>query len=163
MLLGTTILLLAGVWTFGGRTAAHVTASVNCRWADPPAAPGKDGRLTAGQTIELTGGVAEITFSRGARVLLEAPATLTIRTDNSAYLEGGKVVAKVPKEAWGFTVLTPWAEVVDLGTEFAVQSDANGQGEAHVFSGHARRRKRSLRLLSLPNPPLSQECPLLSP
>ncbi len=134
-LLGTAVLLLAGVWMFGNRTAARVTAAVNCRWADPAAAPGKDGRLTTGQTVELTGGVAEITFNKGAHVLLEAPATLKIKTDNSVYLQAGKVVAKVPKEAVGFTVLTSWAEVVDLGTEFAVQSDADGQGEAHVFSG----------------------------
>lgn len=30
---------------------------------------------------------------------------------------------------------TPWGEVVDQGTEFAVESDDGGRGEAHVFAG----------------------------
>jgi hypothetical protein len=50
-------------------------------------------------------------------------------------LQAGKLVASVPTKAIGFTVETPEAEFVDLGTEFGVKVDEHGTAEATVFRG----------------------------
>ena len=41
----------------------------------------------------------------------------------------------MPRFARGYTILTPTAEVVDLGTEFGVDVDDSGASEVHVFDG----------------------------
>src|SRR5205085_4671235 len=50
-------------------------------------------------------------------------------------LTQGRMSANVPRQALGFTVETPSAKVVDLGTRFAVKVEADGTTEAHVFEG----------------------------
>ncbi len=53
----------------------------------------------------------------------------------SCTLELGQVMAEVPARASGFTIHTPTAAVVDLGTNFAVSVDTTGVTEVHVFKG----------------------------
>jgi hypothetical protein len=50
----------------------------------------------------------------------------------------------VPERAKGFTVETPSATLVDLGTEFAADVDPHGNGEVHVFRGEVIVQPRSL-------------------
>ena len=97
--------------------------------------------LSAGQRLALQQGLAEISFDTGATVILEGPAELTLGpaeradvppstlpipppTANACSLTLGKLVARVPREAHGFTVHTPNMKIVDLGTEFAVDVSA---------------------------------------
>ncbi|MFC4993591.1 FecR domain-containing protein [Rubritalea tangerina] len=68
-------------------------------------------------------------------MILEGPAHYTITGDNHGQLAYGKFVAKVPKGAEGFTVDYPNGKVVDLGTEFGVQLDRNGDLSVGVFEG----------------------------
>lgn len=92
--------------------------------------------LLRGQRLELQAGLAEIEFDSGARLVLEAPATLVAEGDNVCRLEVGRLVARVERaSAKGFVVETPLTRVVDLGTEFAVEVAADGETELHVFEG----------------------------
>jgi len=46
------------------------------------------------------------------------------------------LTANVPSQAVGFTVQTPWATVVDYGTEFGLSTEQTNGVEVHVFEGN---------------------------
>jgi len=50
-------------------------------------------------------------------------------------LENGSMTANVPSQAVGFRVQTPWATVVDYGTEFGLSTGQTNGAEVHVFKG----------------------------
>ena len=89
-----------------------------------------------GQKLRLSRGLAEIAFGSGvAKVVLAAPACLEILAEQDGFLHAGSLTANVPHEAAGFTIRTPTARVVDLGTEFGVAVEKSGRSEVHVFVG----------------------------
>ncbi|MCM8527440.1 MAG: FecR domain-containing protein [Lentisphaeraceae bacterium] len=85
--------------------------------------------------IEVESGNLEITFDSGAVVLMQGRSSLRLETAGRAFLNYGKVSAKVPEEAIGFIINTPQGTVVDLGTEFAVNVDEGKGMEVHVIEG----------------------------
>jgi hypothetical protein len=91
--------------------------------------------LISGQQLELAAGEIELTFADGATVAVEGPAQLRLHSNGRAELTQGKLVAAVPPQAIGFTVQTPAATIVDLGTEFGVTVDPQGRTETQVFKG----------------------------
>lgn len=93
-----------------------------------------DGALLHSAPYELRGGFMELAYTNGATVLIEAPATFELRSASVLLLHTGNLSAQVPATAVGFTVETPTAKVVDLGTEFGVSANANAS-EVHVFKG----------------------------
>jgi hypothetical protein len=85
--------------------------------------------------LQLRAGVAEVEFYSGASVILEAPMQVRVLSDRKLYLAAGRLRARVPEQARGFTVNGENYSVTDLGTEFGV-SAADGQPwEVHVFAG----------------------------
>jgi ferric-dicitrate binding protein FerR (iron transport regulator) len=80
------------------------------------------------------GSVALIT-SRGARLVIEAPAEFRFESSQRLHLKRGRLAADVPPPAKGFTVITPSGDAVDLGTRFGVDVPATGSAEVHVFQG----------------------------
>ena len=105
----------------------------DCRWADPMETPGRD--MIVGKFLRLEGGLAEVEFDQGARVILQGPATLELLSGNMARLLRGTMTAKVPTAAHGFTMLTPQGKIVDLGTEFGLAVDDGGATSVRVFTG----------------------------
>jgi hypothetical protein len=91
--------------------------------------------MRAGKSLRLEGGLAEIEFDRGARVILQGPAGLELISGSSARLLRGTMTVRVPPAARGFTVLAPHGKVVDLGTEFGLSVDPRGETMLHVFTG----------------------------
>ena len=85
--------------------------------------------------IHLAGGLARIEFFSGATVLLEGDAELEIVSAWAAKFGKGKIRVSVPPPAEGFRISTPGMELIDIGTEFAVNLDDNGAAEVHVFEG----------------------------
>lgn len=94
--------------------------------------------LAAGQlqtgSLSLISGAAELSFDSGTDVVLEAPCELVVESSNSARLLAGNVVVNVTELSNGFTLYTPEAEILDLGTEYAVALDEVST-EVHVFDG----------------------------
>ncbi|TWT78907.1 FecR protein [Planctomycetes bacterium CA13] len=84
---------------------------------------------------ELTGGFVELTFDNGVEVIVESPASFEIASQMFMILQSGRLAAKVSPEGDGFTVETPTANIVDFGTEFAVEVLADKSSEVHVFDG----------------------------
>jgi hypothetical protein len=99
------------------------------RGAMRPGQPLEPGRLS------LDAGTIEVTIRNGARILLEGPATLELRTPMRAYLQTGQAVVQVPKAASGFVLETRDAHVLDLGTEFGVKVGPDRGTEVQVYQG----------------------------
>lgn len=104
---------------------ATLTALHGAQWG--ATTPQLGDELRPGQVLMLTVGFAEITTVRGAKVILQAPCKVElIDSPNAMRLHTGKLVGvcQTP-DSRGFTVLTPTARVVDIGTRFGInQSDS---------------------------------------
>jgi hypothetical protein len=101
---------------------------------------------SAGATLEpgwlrFKSGMVVIEFFSGARVLLEGPAELELRSGNEAFCQSGRLRAQVPAQAHGFTVATSRFNVVDLGTAFGLQVSADGSGQVKVLQGQVELRQ----------------------
>ncbi len=90
----------------------------------------------------LTSGIVELTYASDVKVLIEAPASFLLVDQETIELLDGKLSAHVPEDGIGFTVETPRAAVVDLGTDFGVEV-MNQDAEIHVFTGVVRIDLRS--------------------
>jgi hypothetical protein len=101
-------------------------------------------RIETGQVLDLASGVVELLLSSGAKVTIEGPARFEATSELEANLEVGKIAAAAPRVARGYTVLTPTAELVDIGTQFGVLVDDRGDSELHVFDGDVVARSRSV-------------------
>ena len=83
----------------------------------------------------LTEGVVELNFDGGARVRVEGPAEFEAKSAGRIELARGRLSAHVPRRARGFTVSTPTAEIIDLGTEFGVEVESSGLTNVEVHRG----------------------------
>lgn len=97
-------------------------------------------RVRAGERLVLAAGSAQLEFNCGATILLTAPAIFTPTGAASAHLESGRLTGEVSKG--NFRLLTPTAEVVDLGTAFGVIADAKVGTEVVVFDGKVQIKPR---------------------
>ncbi len=113
---------------------AHITRVTQARFNGRAEAPVVGAEVRAG-TLELADGFAEITLTNGVRMVLEAPVKVELPASKGATLRSGRLVATVPEGARGFSIDTPRARVVDLGTEFGVGVRESGDTEVQVFRG----------------------------
>jgi hypothetical protein len=149
LLVGSAAALFVGVlfsiWgrsggSFSGdsHTAAVATlvGTHDCRWLDSnmESQRGPGARLPLGK-LRLAEGLAELVFDCGAQVILEGPAEFELTGAKSATAWQGRLVAKVPPGATGFTVSTPDAKIIDHGTEFALAVEESQATEVHVIAG----------------------------
>jgi len=88
-------------------------------------------------SLWLQKGVVTIDFDYGAQVVIEAPAEFSLNSPEDMTLLYGRLYACVPARSKGFTVETPIAQIIDLGTEFAVKVDYDQTCEVHMIKGTA--------------------------
>ena len=112
---------------------ARLVATMDAAW--PERASLAAGQSLASMPVQLQSGLAEIRFSSGASIVLQGPARCQLESPSSVRLLHGRLSASVPERAIGFSVRTPLANVVDLGTEFAIHSTPAGNTDVHVFRG----------------------------
>ncbi|MEM6330289.1 MAG: LamG-like jellyroll fold domain-containing protein [Planctomycetota bacterium] len=122
--------------------AATLTGAVDCDWE-----PGFDARygefLAEGREIRLRSGLVQLTFESGAKIVLQGPAAFVADSGMFAQMTRGKISALCPQSARGFRLRTPTAEIIDIGTEFAVAVESTGDSEVHVFKGEVVARSLS--------------------
>ncbi|TWT98858.1 LamG-like jellyroll fold domain-containing protein [Neorhodopirellula pilleata] len=110
------------------------------RWPEP-AMRLLEGDLLSVGPVEFLAGVMEVDFFCGASVVVEGPATLELESDWSMRLHSGRLRATVPPAARGFVVKAADSEIIDLGTEFAVEVGADAarveviDGEVELSGG----------------------------
>lgn len=124
-------------------SAARITGLVDCQWGQDQRHYGFGDVVSNGESVELTDGLLQLTFNSGAKVIIQGPARFVPQSAMLAKLERGKISALVSESAHGYTVVTPTAEIVDLGTEFAVDVTNDGSTELHVLDGDVLARRRS--------------------
>lgn len=114
---------------------ARLTHQHEAVWAEGQIGAQRGAFLQTGRRLTLTSGLAKITYDDGVEVLLEGPTAYVVTNLGAGTLERGRLTATVRKAARGFTITTPTATVVDLGTEFGVAVDRSGVTETTVFQG----------------------------
>ncbi len=127
---------------------ARVTRLVDARFSHGSQSVKPDEFLDPNDQLVLQKGLAEIKFASGARVVLEGPCTFRAEAANACRLDAGRLAALVTRRARGFTVTTSTVEIVDLGTEFGVQTAQGGETEVHVFRGEVAVRRMAATLPS---------------
>lgn len=102
--------------------AGHATLrrSVDLNWSGGVTSY-HEGDVLPDGLLEFDEGVAEIDFFCGATLVVEGPAALDIESDWSVRVINGRLRANVPPAARGFIVKAADSEIVDLGTEFALE------------------------------------------
>ena len=87
------------------------------------------------EIVRLFAGSVELTFDQGAVVTVDGPVEFRPLSTGQLELRRGRLLASVPQQAIGFTVSTPTSQVVDLGTEFEVAVNDEGQSDVQVLRG----------------------------
>ena len=113
----------------------------DCKWNDVETSHPEGWRLMPGE-LHLRTGVAEIRFDSGATLIIEGPTRLDIESAHAATLKEGRIVLRGDEVSEGFSLNTPDATLVDIGTEYAVSVEQDGQSEVHVFDGKVLRHVR---------------------
>lgn len=98
-------------------------------------APGAGEPLNPG-FIRLRSGSAQVEFYSGATVRLQGPCEFGLNSASRGFLRSGRLTAHVSPRAHGFTIAAPGIAVVDLGTEFGMKVEANGDAQVQVLRGH---------------------------
>ncbi|MEM1294167.1 MAG: LamG-like jellyroll fold domain-containing protein [Verrucomicrobiota bacterium] len=122
----------------GLEPVAIISAIEEVKWQKGEQASLSVGSLVKPGVLMLESGKVKLDFFCGAAVVLAGPAELQVLSEKRAFLLHGKAAATVPLAAVGFTIRTPDAAVVDLGTEFAVAVDKQGESFVHVYDGEVR-------------------------
>ncbi len=123
-----------GSTAHGGPIATISNASGAELLADERLTPATVGSTLRGGALHLRGGLLELTYPSGVVIVLASPARFDLRSATLLWLAEGNATANVPAQAIGFTIETPSAKIVDLGTEFGVSAGARSS-DVHVFKG----------------------------
>lgn len=115
-------------------SVATLTRAQQCKWGNSALPTLEGGQLRPGM-LELLEGIATLKFRSGAEVVMEAPVALEVVSAMECRIKRGTVVADVPQQAKGFTILAPQTKVVDYGTRFGVSASEDGKCLVHVISG----------------------------
>lgn len=122
--------------TFDQDTLARiVNESGDADWSIESRTAGDSSSLRRGDKIRLNTGTLRILFEHGTSLTLQGPAELEIQDPMLARIHRGSIRVLVAKGAEGFSIATPIAKVVDLGTEFGVRVDDRGGTDVAVFQG----------------------------
>jgi len=140
LLIAASLSIVAYVVSSRPTYVGQMTEATNCRWGSATAEMGVGTFLSTGQQIELLEGKAVITFANGAKLFLEGPTSLQLTSVSNIRLIAGRIAAKVPRQAVGFSVTSNLARIVDLGTQFSLSLQADKSFELHVFEGQVELR-----------------------
>ncbi|MEM1294155.1 MAG: LamG-like jellyroll fold domain-containing protein [Verrucomicrobiota bacterium] len=100
-------------------------------WADHRL---RRGDLLPQGLVKLKSGIAQLELFSGVTVILEGNAEFEVHSAMEMSVNSGKLRAIVPEPAQGFRVKTASGDLVDLGTEFAIDVTPE-HADLHVFDG----------------------------
>ena len=128
------------VWLAGTAArarAARLAVITESRFAVPadPEASLAVGRHLGAERIAIVAGAIRLELRNGVTITLDGPTDVELVGEMRALLRDGSMVVRVPKGMSGFRVETTAAEVLDLGTEFAVRSRGGKETDVQVYEG----------------------------
>jgi ferric-dicitrate binding protein FerR (iron transport regulator) len=119
------------------KVAARLATSFDAKWLDPAAMVlGQD--VLEGSRLTLLSGVVQLDMVGGAAVVIEGPTDLELTGPDALRLKQGKTAVRIADGGQSFVVDTPTMQVIDLGTEFGVETAASGDEQVMVFDGSVR-------------------------
>jgi hypothetical protein len=149
-LLAAMVVLLAVLafhWQSKGKvvppaTLADVRFSDDAVWRAEGGAesPEKLWGMSAGATLEIMQGLAEVVSKNGNKALIEGPASLTLVSGSSLHLASGRGTFSSGAPTNVLTVTTPSMTTEATAAEFGVAVYADNPDELHVFKGLAKMR-----------------------
>ncbi len=107
---------------------------VEAAWADGEPERQEGAELPAGW-LRLALGTVQVDLFSGARLFVEGPAQIELRSSGEAFLLVGKVACELGEQARGFRLLTPGLTVVNQGNSFGVKVSESGEQEVHALEG----------------------------
>jgi len=126
---------------------ATLVAATDAVWADSNIELALRGGEMPPGLLRLESGSAEFRSALGATIVLRGPATAQFTNAHRVYVQAGKVFCSCPTPESRITVTTPATEVLDLGTEFAVEARADQSTRVAVLSGKVQVGTSQPRLL----------------
>ncbi len=117
------------------QAVATITGLGGVRWQASSESRQMLSRCSIGERLRLREGSAVLTFDAGAQVTVFGPADFEITSATSIKCRRGRVTTLVDHRGKGFSIETPQAKVVDLGTQFGLQISDKGETEVVVFQG----------------------------
>lgn len=111
---------------------AVVTDQSNAQWAEGRSF--SQGELIPPGPLRLESGTVQLDLFSGVTVIAEGAASFEIVSSMEMRVHEGKLRALVPPPARGFVVQTNQGQLVDLGTEFAVDVQSD-HADVHVLDG----------------------------
>ena len=108
------------------------TSEEKAAWASHPDL--EKGDLLPTGPIHLEKGIAQLELFSGVTLVVEGDAHFEIHSPMDMTVHSGRVRAHVPEPAQGFRLKSASGEIIDLGTEFAVDVTPAGS-EIHVIDG----------------------------
>jgi hypothetical protein len=116
---------------------ATLIKAEDVRWEPGTNATPVEGEVVTAGRLRLKSGRLTLAFFSGAALTVEGPADLELLAADRVFCHHGKLRARVPRGAEGFTVRAAGYEVVDLGTEFGLNLEPGGKSKVMVFEGAA--------------------------
>jgi len=101
------------------------------------------------RALVLPEGSVDMKLGSGVRLECQAPLMARFEHPMRLHLSRGRVDVDVGDDGFGFTVVTPAGEVVDLGTKFSVNASADGEVRVAVFSGQVELRHKQSGAVNL--------------
>ena len=122
--------------TASSRTVvATITGLNSVEWTSSSQGGSLLSQCAVGDRLRMQAGSAELTFDAGVQVKVFGPADFEITSATSIRCVKGRVTTLVDKRGRGFSIETPRAKVVDLGTQFGLSISESGETEVVVFQG----------------------------
>lgn len=125
---------LSGGLPVSSPAIAMLSHVVEAAWADGEPDRIEGAELPTGW-LRLALGTVQVDLFSGARLFVEGPAQLELRSPNEAFLLSGKVACELNDSARGFRLLTPGLTVVNQGNSFGVKVSESGEQEVHALEG----------------------------
>lgn len=94
-----------------------------------------EGDVLATDRLKFRSGRLTLSMLTGVMVVVEGPADLELIGPERIQCNRGRLRAQVPHGAEGFVVSGPGSAVVDLGTEFGLNTAADGKSSGRVYKG----------------------------
>ncbi|HWL10821.1 MAG TPA: FecR family protein, partial [Planctomicrobium sp.] len=107
-------------------------------WVEPDEGEIGTRSVTGGDHVRQEKGITQMTFRQGVKLTLTGKADLELVDEKNVILHAGQIQVDVGPNGHGFTVNTPSAKVIDLGTVFGVSITDEAETNVVVFSGEVK-------------------------
>lgn len=114
---------------------AVLRTEIAAQWSDPNVELLLRRGDLPGGALRLESGTAEFTFEGGATALIEGPAVFEPLARDRLSVTTGRVIGRCLTKQARLTIVTPGAEVIDLGTEFGVAVGDDHHTQVAVIQG----------------------------